>query len=76
MVLDSVFRLCFYGHLSDRSLFSRDKYEQYLEERIHRDPHNIIQPRFAAVSNLSMESKMRCMCFRLRVPGSEETAAK
>jgi DNA sulfur modification protein DndD len=42
-------RLCFYGHLSDRSLFSRDKYEQYLEERIHRDPHNIIQPRFAAV---------------------------
>ena len=42
-------RLCFYGHLSDRSLFSRDKYEQYLEERIHRDPHNVIQPRFAAV---------------------------
>lgn len=42
-------RLCFYGHLSDRSLFSRDKYERYLEERIHRDPHNIIQPRFAAV---------------------------
>lgn len=42
-------RLCFYGHLSDRSLFSRDKYERYLEERVHRDPHNIIQPRFAAV---------------------------
>lgn len=42
-------RLCFYGHLSDRALFSREKYEQYLEERIHRDPHNIIQPKFAAV---------------------------
>jgi len=42
-------RLCFYGHLSDRSLFSREKYERYLDERVHRDPRSVIQPRFAAV---------------------------
>jgi len=42
-------RLCFYGHLSDRALFSRDKYERYLDERVHRDPRSVIQPRFAAI---------------------------
>lgn len=42
-------RLCFYGHLSDRSLFSREKYERYLDERVHRDPRSVIQPHFAAI---------------------------
>jgi len=43
-------RLCFYGHLSSRDLFARERYERYLDERIHRDPHNIIQPRLSGVS--------------------------
>jgi DNA sulfur modification protein DndD len=42
-------RLCFYGHLSDRGLFARDRYERYLDERIHRDSRNVIQPKLASV---------------------------
>jgi DNA sulfur modification protein DndD len=42
-------RLCFYGSASFRGTYSRDKYERYLLDRIHRDPSVAIPPKAAAV---------------------------
>lgn len=43
-------RLCFYGQLASRSNATRDRYEKYLLDRIHRDPSTSVPPREAAVA--------------------------
>jgi DNA sulfur modification protein DndD len=42
-------RLCFYGQFALRSTATREKYERYLLERIHRDPSTPVPPRLASV---------------------------
>jgi DNA sulfur modification protein DndD len=42
-------RLCFYGQFALRSTPTRDKYERYLLDRIHRDPSTSVPPRSASV---------------------------
>ena len=43
-------RLCFYGQFASRTTATRDRYEKYLLDRIHRDPSTSVPPRGAAVS--------------------------
>ena len=42
-------RLCLYGQLALRSTPTRDKYERYLVDRIHRDTSTPVPPRSASV---------------------------
>lgn len=42
-------RLCFYGRFALPPIPTRDKYEHYLLDHIHREPSTSIPPRFASV---------------------------